>query len=125
MIALRATARLQLHPGFTLRDAAARVPYYARLGISHLYLSPITRAVAGSTHGYDVVDPATVSPELGGEPALRALARAAHAHDMGLVLDIVPNHMAAHLDNAWWRDVVVRGRRSPWARWFDIEWDAP
>ena len=64
VIALRATARLQLHPGFTLRDAAARVPYYARLGISHLYLSPITRAVAGSTHGYDVVDPATVSPEL-------------------------------------------------------------
>ena len=60
--------------------------------------------------------PATVSPELGGETALRALARAAHAHDMGLVLDIVPNHMAAHLDNAWWRDVVVRGRRSPWAR---------
>lgn len=125
MIALRATARLQLHPGFTLRDAAARVPYYARLGISHLYLSPVTRAVAGSTHGYDVLDPTTVSPELGGEAALRALARATRTHDMGLVLDIVPNHMAAHVDNAWWRDVLVRGRRSPYARWFDIEWDAP
>ncbi len=125
MSRVRATARLQLHAGFTLDDAARQVEYYAALGISHLYLSPIWRAVPGSTHGYDVVDPTEVNPELGGERALRALADRARASGMGLVLDIVPNHMAAHADNRWWWDVLQHGRASPYAHWFDINWKAP
>ncbi|MEN5366128.1 malto-oligosyltrehalose synthase [Stenotrophomonas sp. TWI273] len=125
MTPVRATARLQLHAGFTLADAAHQVDYYARLGISHLYLSPVTRAVPGSTHGYDGVDPTTVSDALGGEPALRALSRQARAHGMGLVLDIVPNHLAAHPDNRWWWDVLAHGRGSRYASWFDIDWRAP
>ncbi len=122
---VRATVRLQLHAGFTLADAARQVDYYAELGISHLYLSPIWQAVPGSTHGYDVVDPTVVNPELGGEPALRALSAVARAHGMGLVLDIVPNHMAAHADNRWWWDVLLHGQRSAYAHWFDIQWNAP
>lgn len=125
MTPLRATVRLQLHAGFTLHDAAARVPYFAALGISHLYLSPIGTAVTGSTHGYDVVDPGVVNPELGGEDALQALAAKARAHGMGLLLDIVPNHAAAHADNRWWWDVLAKGRDSAHADWFDIDWQAP
>ncbi|WNH47119.1 malto-oligosyltrehalose synthase [Stenotrophomonas aracearum] len=125
MTPVRATVRLQLHAGFTLADAARQVDYYAALGISHLYLSPIWRAVSGSTHGYDVVDPTEVNPELGGEAALRALSATARAHGMGLVLDIVPNHMAAHADNRWWWDVLLHGQRSGCAHWFDIQWNAP
>lgn len=125
MTELRATARLQLHAGFTLRDAAAQVPYYARLGVSHLYLSPIGTAVPGSTHGYDVTDPGQVNPELGGEAALAELHAAAQAHDMGLILDIVPNHMAADAHNPWWWDVLRHGRGSRFADWFDIDWRSP
>ncbi len=125
MIPLRATARLQLHAGFTLHDAATQVPYYAGLGISHLYLSPIGTAVPGSTHGYDVTDPRQVNPELGGEPALRHLSEQVRAHAMGLILDIVPNHMATHPNNPWWWDVLSHGRRSRHANWFDIDWRAP
>lgn len=125
MIPVRATARLQLHAGFTLHDAADRVPYYAALGVSHLYLSPVGVAVAGSTHGYDAVDPGRVNPALGGAPALWDLGERARAHGMGLVLDIVPNHVAAHHDNPWWWDVLRHGRRSRHARWFDVDWDAP
>jgi len=122
MSAPRATVRLQLHGGFTLNDALSQVDYYSELGISHLYLSPVSRARAGSTHGYDVTDHARVNPELGGEPALRALAAALHERGMGILLDIVPNHMATHWDNAWWRDVLAHGRASPYAQWFDIDW---
>jgi (1->4)-alpha-D-glucan 1-alpha-D-glucosylmutase len=125
MIPLRATARLQLHAGFDLDAATAQVPYYDALGISHLYLSPIGTAVPGSTHGYDNTDPGTVNAELGGEPALLRLSHAARARGMGLLLDIVPNHMAAHPANAWWWDVLRLGRRSRHAGWFDIDWRAP
>ncbi len=125
MTRVSATARLQLHAGFTLFDAARELDYYAALGISHLYLSPIWHAVPGSTHGYDVVDPTRVNPALGGEPALRALASRARQLGMGLVLDIVPNHMAAHADNRWWWDVLRNGRNSAYAAWFDINWQAP
>lgn len=121
----QATARLQLHAGFTLDDACAQVDYYADLGVSHLYLSPITRARAGSTHGYDVIDHAVVSPELGGEPALLRLASAARAGGLGLIADIVPNHMAAHPANAWWRDVLANGAASAWSAYFDIDWNRP
>jgi len=121
-----ATYRLQLHRGFDLDAAAAVVPYLAALGISHVYLSPITTARPGSLHGYDVVDPTRVNPELGGEPALERLRAALNAHGMGLLLDIVPNHMCvSDAGNEWWRDVLRRGRESDYADYFDIDWDAP
>lgn len=121
----RATARLQLHAGFTLTDAAALVPYYAGLGISHLYLSPITTARPGSTHGYDVTDFTQINAELGGEEAFLALARRTREAGLGIVLDIVPNHMAADAThNAWWRDVLAHGQQSPHAHYFDIDWQA-
>ena len=125
MTALRASVRLQLHAGFDFDAAAAQVDYYAKLGISHLYLSPIAAAVPGSTHGYDNVDPTRINPELGGDAGFARLSAAARQHGMGIVLDIVPNHMAAHPANPWWSDVLRNGPRSTYAPWFDIDWDAP
>ncbi len=123
---LTATARLQFHKDFTLDDGAALVPYLAKLGISHLYASPIFRARAGSTHGYDIVDHTEINPELGGMDALRRMVAALRAQDMGLILDIVPNHMGVGGDdNAWWMDVLEWGRASPYAEFFDIDWDPP
>lgn len=90
-----ATYRLQLQPEFPFSAAEKAVPYLAALGVSHLHLSPVLESVPGSTHGYDVVDPTRVREELGGEDGLRSLARTARAHGLRLVLDIVPNHMAA------------------------------
>lgn len=118
----RATARLQMHTGFTLNDARAQVPYYAQLGISHLYVSPLSTACPGSTHGYDVIDHGVVNPELGGEAALRGLVDVLRDYDMGLIVDIVPNHMAADCANPWWRDVLTQGPASRYADWFDIDW---
>ena len=120
----RATVRLQFHRGFTFADAEALVPYFARLGVSHLYASPIAVARPGSMHGYDVIDPTTVNPELGGEAALRSLAAVLAAAGMGLIADIVPNHMAADPANAWWADVLRHGRASRYACFFDIDWQA-
>ncbi|MFY0730683.1 malto-oligosyltrehalose synthase [Pseudomonas sp. NFX15] len=123
---LRATLRLQFHKGFTLEDAVPLVPYFARLGISHVYASPLLRARAGSMHGYDVVDPTRVNPELGGEAALRSLVSALHAQNMGLILDIVSNHMAVGgSDNPWWLDLLEWGRLSPYGEFFDIQWHSP
>lgn len=123
---LGATYRLQLHAGFTFDDAAAVVPYLADLGISHAYVSPILTAQSGSMHGYDVVDPSRINPELGGEPAFRRLVKALHAHGMGLVVDIVPNHMGVGGDqNPWWLDVLRHGRASTYAGFFDIDWTPP
>jgi (1->4)-alpha-D-glucan 1-alpha-D-glucosylmutase len=119
-----ATLRLQFHRGFTFADAEALVPYFARLGISHLYASPIATARPGSLHGYDVIDPTRVNPELGGEAGLRTLSSALGRAGLGLVLDIVPNHMAADTANEWWIDVLRHGRASRFAGWFDIDWDA-
>ncbi|MGV9353567.1 malto-oligosyltrehalose synthase [Streptomyces misionensis] len=120
-----ATYRLQLQPAFPFSAAAAAVPYLASLGVSHLHLSPVLEAVPGSTHGYDVVDHTRVRAELGGEEGLRALAGTAREHGLGLVLDIVPNHMALaprHNQALW--EVLREGPRSPYARWFDIDWAA-
>ena len=104
---VRATYRVQLTPTFDLDRAAAIVPYLARLGISHLYASPLAQATAGSTHGYDVTDHQTVRDELGGEAALRRLWEALDAHAMGMVVDIVPNHMGIRdPSNRWWQDVL-------------------
>ena len=121
----RATYRLQLHDGFTFFDAAMVVPYLAGLGISHLYLSPIMRAGAGSAHGYDVLDHSTVSPALGGETGFLQLAATARSHGLGIVLDVVPNHMSILFGNTWWWDVLKHGRDSSFARAFDIGWDGP
>jgi (1->4)-alpha-D-glucan 1-alpha-D-glucosylmutase len=120
-----ATYRLQLQPGFPFGAAAAAVPYLASLGVTHLHLSPVLEAVPGSLHGYDVVDPERVREELGGEEGLRALARTAREHGLGLVVDIVPNHMAMspRHNRALW-EVLREGPRSPYARWFDIDWEA-
>lgn len=122
---LRATLRLQLHKNFTLDDARLRVPYFAQLGISHLYTSPLLTARPGSTHGYDVVDPTCVNPELGGEPALERLADALRNEHMGLICDLVPNHMAVGGNtNPWWLDVLKWGPASPYAHFFDIQWNS-
>lgn len=119
----RATYRFQFHRDFTFSDAEALVPYLARLGISHLYASPVTVARSGSTHGYDVVDPTRINPELGGEDAFRRLAAALRAQGMGMIIDIVPNHMGvAGGDNAWWNDVLRHGEGSRYVRFFDIDW---
>ncbi|WP_206306220.1 malto-oligosyltrehalose synthase [Streptomyces humi] len=119
------TYRLQLQPDFPFSAAEAAAPYLASLGVSHLHLSPVLEAVPGSTHGYDVVDHARVRAELGGEDGLRALSRTARAHGLGLVLDIVPNHMAMapRHNRALW-EVLREGPKSPYARWFDIDWEA-
>ncbi|MBV8576710.1 MAG: malto-oligosyltrehalose synthase, partial [Acetobacteraceae bacterium] len=118
----RATARLQFHKDFTLDHALELVPYFADLGISHIYSSPLLKARPGSTHGYDIVDHHAINPELGGEPALRRLIAALRARDMGLILDIVPNHMVVGgADNTWWLDVLEWGRASPYAEYFDID----
>ncbi|MGF6392012.1 malto-oligosyltrehalose synthase [Pseudomonas plecoglossicida] len=120
---LTATLRLQLHSDFTLDHAVPLVPYFAQLGISHVYASPILKARAGSRHGYDVVDPTQVNPELGGEAALERLVAALRQHGMGLILDTVSNHMAVGgADNPWWQSLLAWGRRSPYAEFFDIQW---
>jgi (1->4)-alpha-D-glucan 1-alpha-D-glucosylmutase len=121
----RATYRVQLHAGFTFDDARAVVPYLAALGVSHLYCSPVLQAARGSTHGYDVVDHSRVSFELGGQSGFERLADALREHGMGLVLDIVPNHMAIGEENRWWWDVLKHGRASRHAARFDIDWEPP
>jgi len=124
MMIPRATYRLQFHKGFTFSDAERLVPYFVRLGISHVYASPITTARAGSMHGYDVVDPTRVNPELGGEETLRFLVTALRTAGLGLIVDIVPNHVAAVAANPWWFDVLRHGPQSRYAPYFDIDWTA-
>ena len=124
---MTATYRLQLHAGFTFADAEQVVPYLADLGVTHLYLSPVLAAVPGSMHGYDVVDHSRVSPELGGQDGLESLASTARQHGLGIVVDVVPNHMAlvAPLTgNAALWEVLARGREASTASWFDVDWDA-
>lgn len=119
------TYRLQLRPDFGFAEARDVVPYLDRLGVDTLYLSPIAEAVPGSEHGYDVTDPTRIRAELGGEEGLHRLAVALRERDMGLLLDIVPNHMAADAHhNGWWRDVLRYGSRSRFAPFFDIDWGA-
>jgi len=119
------TYRLQLNRQFRFADAQALVPYLKELGAGHLYVSPILAARRGSSHGYDGVDPTRVNPELGGERPFRALARELARAGMGLLVDIVPNHMAASHENPWWWDVLKSGRDSAWAGLFDIDWRPP
>lgn len=122
-----ATYRVQLQPAFPFAAAEEIVPYAASLGVSHLHLSPVLEAVPGSAHGYDVTDHGRVRQELGGEEGLRRLSRTARAHGLGLIADIVPNHMAVpartELNRPLW-EVLRDGRASRFARWFDIDWEA-
>ena len=120
----RATYRLQFHAGFTFDDAVAILPYLARLGVSHVYASPIQTARPGSTHGYDIVDHMRINPELGGEEGFLRLSEALKQEGLGLILDIVPNHMGiGGADNAWWLSVIEWGQLSPHAVTFDIDWE--
>ena len=121
----RATYRVQLHRDFGFDEAAALVPYLAALGISTLYCAPILQARIGSTHGYDTTNPARLSEELGGEKGWTRLCACARRHGLSILLDIVPNHMAASVENPWWRDVLEHGRVSPYADVFDIDWESP
>jgi (1->4)-alpha-D-glucan 1-alpha-D-glucosylmutase len=118
----RSTYRIQFREGMTFDRAAALVPYLKRLGVSHLYASPIFTAASGSTHGYDVSNANEIDPSLGGRDGFERLAGTLHAAGLGLILDIVPNHMAASLENDWWRSAVEWGRQSPFAGYFDIDW---
>ncbi|MFU9139115.1 malto-oligosyltrehalose synthase [Erwinia tasmaniensis] len=120
-----ATWRIQFRNGMTFDRAAGLVPYLKRLGISHLYASPIFTATSGSGHGYDVTDANAIDPAIGGRAGFDRLVRVLKEAGLGLILDIVPNHMAASLENAWWYDVIEHGEKSRYARHFDIDWSRP
>lgn len=121
----RATYRLQVHAAFGLPAAADLVDYLDALGVSDVYASPLLTARKGSLHGYDVTNLAHVNAALGGEAALMALSHRLRERGMGLLLDIVPNHMAADSENPWWWSVLCYGPASPYARFFDIRWHTP
>ena len=127
------TYRVQLrppaadHPGFGFADAAEVVPYLADLGVTHLYCSPYLQAAPGSAHGYDVVDHSRLNDELGGERAFQTMVAACREHGLGIVLDVVPNHMAVsepESQNAQWWSLLREGRDSPYADWFDVDWES-
>jgi (1->4)-alpha-D-glucan 1-alpha-D-glucosylmutase len=122
---VRSTYRLQLTPDFSFGDAAEVVDHLAALGVSHLYLSPLLTALEGSTHGYDVADPTTVSAALGGEDGLRALADRAHAAGLGLIGDIVPNHVGTGPENPLWWQLLSEGHAGPAGGVFDVDWEPP
>ena len=119
------TYRLQIRPGFTLQDAAQTVPYLKSLGVDWIYLSPILTAEQGSDHGYDVTDPSAIDPDRGGADGLLAASAAARAAGMGVLVDIVPNHVgvATPVQNPWWWSLLKEGRHSRYAQAFDVDWD--
>lgn len=120
----RATIRLQFSRDFRFTDAESMVPYFAELGISHIYASPVLQARPGSSHGYDIVDHNHFNPEIGDENSYNSLCRSLHEYGMGLIMDFVPNHMGVGAaDNEWWLDVLEWGKNSPFANFFDIDWD--
>src|SRR5574341_825453 len=121
-----ATYRLQWSAGCDFAAARALVPYLHALGITDLYTAPFFRARPGSSHGYDVTDHNTINPALGTEADLEALAQALRQHGMGLLMDVVPNHMGiGDASNRWWQDVLENGPGSPYAGFFDIDWTPP
>ncbi|MEZ5875178.1 MAG: alpha-amylase family glycosyl hydrolase [Hyphomicrobiales bacterium] len=122
---VRATYRLQFREGMDFARAAALAPYFAKLGVSHLYASPIWRALPGSSHGYDIARYDQIEPLLGGADGFRAMVEALRMADIGVIVDFVPNHMGASPFNPWWRDVLEWGADSTYASFFDIDWSAP
>ncbi len=121
------TYRLQIHEGFTYDDAAGHTEYLASLGVSHVYLSPVLQAAPGSMHGYDVLDHTRISEAAGGRGGFERLVTACRAAGLGIIVDVVPNHMAvpppAHVNAPFW-SLSREGRRSPYAGWFDVDWVA-
>jgi len=117
-----ATYRLQFRNGVTFDTAIELIDKLRSLGISHLYASPIFTATAESTHGYDIIDVNKIDPAIGGREGFNRLSDALRKADIGLILDIVPNHMAASVENAWWMDVLQKGKTSPFANHFDVDW---
>src|SRR5258707_10503640 len=122
---ISATYRSRFNKDFTLRDETGRLDYFPELGITHSYASPIWRSRPGSTHGYEVIDPTRLNPELGTETDFFTLQTELRNRGMGLVLDLVPNHMSASSDNSWWMDVLEHGPESAYASHFDIDWHPP
>jgi (1->4)-alpha-D-glucan 1-alpha-D-glucosylmutase len=122
---ISATYRLQFNKDFTFQDASKIVAYLADLGITHVYASPIFSSRRGSTHGYDVTDPTRLNPELGTEADFAAFQEQLRERGLGLILDIVPNHMSASSENSWWMDVLENGPDSAYASYFDIDWHPP
>lgn len=120
-----ATYRIQFRNGMTFDRVVGLIPYFRDLGISHLYASPVFTATTDSTHGYDVTDPNEIDPAIGGRDGFNRMAAALRQAGMGLILDIVPNHMSTSLENRWWRDVIEHGKQSRYARYFDIDWSRP
>jgi (1->4)-alpha-D-glucan 1-alpha-D-glucosylmutase len=118
------TYRLQFNRDFRFPDALEMVDYLHQLGITDLYSSPILKARTGSTHGYDVTDPTQLNPEIGTIEEFNALRQELNSHSMGVLIDIVPNHMAASLDNPWWFDLLEKGEESPYAQFFDVNWES-
>ena len=119
------TYRIQFRNGMTFDRVVDLIPYMKDLGISHLYASPVFTATKDSTHGYDVTDPNEIDPVIGGREGFDRMAAALKQAGMGLILDIVPNHMSTSLENRWWRDVIEHGRQSRYAAYFDIDWSRP
>ena len=116
---------MQFNAGFTFRHAEALVPYLQRLGIGAVYASPVFKARPDSTHGYDILDYNALNPELGGDAGFHRLSAALRGAQMGLILDIVPNHLCvAHEQSPWWNDVLRHGQASRYARMFDIDWQS-
>ncbi len=120
-----ATYRIQFHAGFGFTAAREVVPYLRDLGITHLYASPLFKARRGSLHGYSVTNPLELNPDVGSRGSFEALVRRLHREGMGLILDIVPNHMAISAENPWWNDVLESGPASLYATFFDIDWHPP
>src|SRR5262245_45187567 len=118
------TYRVQFNRDFKFADVTRIVDYLHELGITDLYASPIMRARAGSIHGYDVTDPTQLNPDLGTPEDFVTLCAALREKGIGLILDIVPNHMAASFDNAWWFDVLQKGEDSPYSSFFDVNWES-
>src|SRR6267143_1343717 len=119
---ISATYRLQFNKDFTFRDASDLLDYFCDLGVTHIYASPILRSRHGSSHGYDVIDPSHLNPELGTEADFQAFHEELEKRGMGLIVDIVPNHMAASSENAWWMDVLEHGPETAYAPYCDIDW---
>src|ERR1700730_7489028 len=122
---ISATYRLQFNKDFTLQAARSLLDYLFDLGVTHVYASPIFRSRPGSAHGYDVIDPTRLNPEIGSEADFALFQEGLRKRGMGLVLDVVPNHMSASSENAWWMDVLENGPASAYASYFDIDWHPP
>src|SRR6202790_597364 len=122
---ISATYRLQFNKDFTLQSATSLLDYLFDLGVTHIYASPIFRSRPGSSHGYDVIDPTRLNPEIGSEADFSLFQEGLRKRGMGLVLDVVPNHMSASSENAWWMDVLENGPASAYASYFDIDWHPP